>query len=327
MQKVTLEIDSPFMEHRNCWLRDEQIFQVGASSLMDLGIPGDHYLNEHHFSIQLQQGRCAILDHGTVNGTWVNGKRIECTWLNDGDTIHAGQSTFRLRIQGAAAAQSNLATVPMTQSPSSQPVADQQWVWEAEELSTGTYVCRPIDGDEFSTKDLIQRLPSDVQPYLVVDRQELGWNVERTHPFLNGAPELMPFVSLYATRDRKLLQEKIDEVCVDAKALIVCSRQPFDQLVRQLHQHATSFSSSELFASQVIHSPAPFATALTQGLDAIIWLDEAAHWKMVMHADPEVQWQRLSMPRGPRQVTRLQSDEVEDSSEENTESVDLARSA
>jgi serine/threonine-protein kinase len=62
-------------------------------------VPEDGFLSRHHFLIEIDPPRCQIKDLGSRNGTRVNGARVDQAPLNDGDTIQAGQSTFRLQIQ------------------------------------------------------------------------------------------------------------------------------------------------------------------------------------------------------------------------------------
>lgn len=61
-------------------------------------------VSRHHASIFVDQGRWAIRDEGTANGTLLNGSRVESEYLEDGDTITIGSVMFRYGGLGTGAA-------------------------------------------------------------------------------------------------------------------------------------------------------------------------------------------------------------------------------
>lgn len=60
---------------------------------------GDRHLSARHFAIACDGRQGRIRDLGSTNGTFVNGRRISETTLDDGDRIDAGQSTFVVRVR------------------------------------------------------------------------------------------------------------------------------------------------------------------------------------------------------------------------------------
>jgi hypothetical protein len=56
-------------------------------------------MSARHFAVVHSGGQYLIRDLGSTNGTFVNGQRIGTAVLKDGDRIHAGQSTFVVRLR------------------------------------------------------------------------------------------------------------------------------------------------------------------------------------------------------------------------------------
>lgn len=56
---------------------------------------GDQNASRRHAEIRPIEGRFAIVDLASTNGTVVNGRRVSEQVLNDGDTITFGQTTIR----------------------------------------------------------------------------------------------------------------------------------------------------------------------------------------------------------------------------------------
>ncbi|MDP9344088.1 MAG: FHA domain-containing protein, partial [Actinomycetota bacterium] len=71
---------------------------IGRSGDADGRLGEDPQLSRHHARIQrTADGRLALVDLGSTNGTFVNGERISTpVLLTQGDTIQVGKSTLRL---------------------------------------------------------------------------------------------------------------------------------------------------------------------------------------------------------------------------------------
>jgi serine/threonine-protein kinase len=78
-------------------------FIVGRSRFVHCPMPEDSALSRDHFLIEINPPRCEIRDLGSTNGTFVNDRRVERLRLNSGDRIAAGQSVFRVRVEGLSA--------------------------------------------------------------------------------------------------------------------------------------------------------------------------------------------------------------------------------
>jgi serine/threonine-protein kinase len=77
-------------------------FIVGRSRFVHCPIPEDSALSRDHFLIEVDPPRCELRDLGSTNGTYVNGCRVERIRLNSDDRIAAGQSLFRVRVEGTS---------------------------------------------------------------------------------------------------------------------------------------------------------------------------------------------------------------------------------
>jgi pSer/pThr/pTyr-binding forkhead associated (FHA) protein len=77
---------------------------IGRHPNCDLRIPLME-ISRRHCQLDCHGGLFSIRDLGSVNGTFVNGERIEETQLKPGDHIQIGQLTFVLEIGVAATSQ------------------------------------------------------------------------------------------------------------------------------------------------------------------------------------------------------------------------------
>ena len=111
MQVVLTVIDGPhagksftFQEHDN--------FIVGRSSSAHFRLPRkDEYFSRIHFMVEVNPPYCRLMDMGSRNGTFVNGRRVEQPVdIRDGDTIEGGNTKIRVAIDRAESNQPGLLT-------------------------------------------------------------------------------------------------------------------------------------------------------------------------------------------------------------------------
>jgi len=65
-------------------------------NVLSIGAP-DRQMSGVHASIVHDDGELVVVDHGSTNGTWVNGERVERRALSDADVIEVGRTFFRFR--------------------------------------------------------------------------------------------------------------------------------------------------------------------------------------------------------------------------------------
>ncbi len=87
-------------------LRAGDSLSVGRTDRADFVLARDSGLSSLHFAIRSTPAGFELSDLGSTNGTLLNGEAVAATLLSDGDDIRAGQSRFKVRLEGAVAAPS-----------------------------------------------------------------------------------------------------------------------------------------------------------------------------------------------------------------------------
>ncbi len=100
--RVILEVLQGPRKGRSFVFERHDTFIVGRSRFVHCPMPEDSALSRDHFLIEFNPPRCEIRDLGSTNGTYVNDRRVERVRLSSGDRIAAGQSVFRVRVEGSA---------------------------------------------------------------------------------------------------------------------------------------------------------------------------------------------------------------------------------
>ena len=72
---------------------------VGRSTNCTIRIPSGK-ISRHHCEISIADGKIAVRDLGSSNGTYVNRRRVTQTDLGAGDMISVGEFVFVLRVDG-----------------------------------------------------------------------------------------------------------------------------------------------------------------------------------------------------------------------------------
>lgn len=98
--KAVIEITSGEFSGRRFSLRPSERLSIGRTSLSDYAIPSDGQLSSVHFEIELLEHTAILRDRGSRNGTFVNSQQRVDYQLKSGDEIRAGNTTFRVEIEG-----------------------------------------------------------------------------------------------------------------------------------------------------------------------------------------------------------------------------------
>ncbi|MFO1042797.1 MAG: FHA domain-containing serine/threonine-protein kinase [Planctomycetaceae bacterium] len=77
-------------------------FLVGRGDQADLRLVDDPHFSRHHFLIKASPPECVLIDLGSRNATFVNGKRVQEVPLHDGDEISGGVTRIRVSISALA---------------------------------------------------------------------------------------------------------------------------------------------------------------------------------------------------------------------------------
>src|SRR3954453_15893072 len=78
-----------------------ETFIVGRSWYAHFRLPvKDKCFSRNHFMAEVNPPSCRLMDLGSTNGTFVNGKKVGAIDLKDGDLIKGGQTVPRASIVG-----------------------------------------------------------------------------------------------------------------------------------------------------------------------------------------------------------------------------------
>lgn len=85
--------------------RSQPTLLVGRSRICDL-VLSDAAVSRRHASLMLFGANWFVIDHGSTNGTWVNGRPVSGeTVVRAGDRLRVGEALFRLAPPAKAAAE------------------------------------------------------------------------------------------------------------------------------------------------------------------------------------------------------------------------------
>lgn len=98
-------------------------FLIGRSDTAHLYLPDDRFFSRHHCLLEIAPPRCFLRDLGSTNGTYVNGVKVQETYLKNGDQIQGGQTVLAVEVttDTAATAVYNQPGVTRAQMPATQP--------------------------------------------------------------------------------------------------------------------------------------------------------------------------------------------------------------
>ncbi len=100
--RINLTVTSGPHEGKIFTFEEHENFIVGRSKRAHFQLPvKDKYFSRIHFMIEVNPPQCRLMDMGSTNGTYVNGKKVDIIDLRDGDVIKAGQTVLRVSVQGA----------------------------------------------------------------------------------------------------------------------------------------------------------------------------------------------------------------------------------
>jgi eukaryotic-like serine/threonine-protein kinase len=75
-------------------------FMIGRGKQAHFRLPKkDEYFSRVHFLVEMNPPYCRLLDMDSVNGTFVNGQRVDLADLHDGDLIQGGQTVLRVSLE------------------------------------------------------------------------------------------------------------------------------------------------------------------------------------------------------------------------------------
>ena len=306
---VVLEVISGTDAGRKTLLRTGQKLRVGRTQRADLAVEHDGQLSSMHFILESDETRCTIEDLGSTNGTLLNGSPLAAkATLNDGDEILAGETRFRVRIDGAAGESSAPAPIRDTTEQAASAVETS--------IVRGPMPCTSevcdsgltrYDGsvDDAPPAQLAARLAAAAPLHLIVDfsRAELSLPEGATEPdfLMDWLPEESrtkhsPVV--LSPCDGPDLCPLLGEAWGKDAAVGVYSQLPKAGLLKQLRQAAGVFVRPSILAPQLIVGAATFIGHLLRDVEALLVEGESAdRWSLFVTGDHTGVLEALGLPQ------------------------------
>jgi pSer/pThr/pTyr-binding forkhead associated (FHA) protein len=95
---IVLEVQAGPSLGKSIRVPEGQSLRVGRNPRSDVAFVRDAYMSGTHFSVECGDAACSINDLNSRNGTFVNGEKVEKTFLHDGDTVVAGSTLLAVRL-------------------------------------------------------------------------------------------------------------------------------------------------------------------------------------------------------------------------------------
>ncbi len=96
---VTLTVTEGPHQGRSYTFREHDTFIVGRSKDAHFRLPlKDKYFSRFHFMVEVNPPFCRLMDMASTNGTFVNGRKVTTSDLNDGDVIKGGKTVVTVSL-------------------------------------------------------------------------------------------------------------------------------------------------------------------------------------------------------------------------------------
>ncbi len=96
--RVTLRVLSGPHVGRTFIFEQHDTFLIGRSDTAHLYLPDDRFFSRHHCLLEIAPPRCFVRDLSSTNGTYVNGVKVQETYLKNGDQIQGGQTVLAVEV-------------------------------------------------------------------------------------------------------------------------------------------------------------------------------------------------------------------------------------
>lgn len=96
--RVTLNVVAGPQTGRNFTFDQHDTFMIGRSEDSHFCLPHDRFFSRHHCLVEIAPPQAFLRDLGSTNGTFVNGLRVESTYLKHGDRIQGGETVLEVQV-------------------------------------------------------------------------------------------------------------------------------------------------------------------------------------------------------------------------------------
>ena len=124
IRQLTLENAAATEAGQKRFLTAGQALTIGRTESADWAFPYDREMSGRHFTVACDAESCRLRDLDSLNGSWVNGQRVEATVLQDGDGIRAGGTSFVVNIVEDAPTMTRPAPRAEPEAPRTEPAPD-----------------------------------------------------------------------------------------------------------------------------------------------------------------------------------------------------------
>jgi len=77
-------------------------FLIGRSEDAQFCLPHDRFFSRHHCILEIAPPQAFLRDLGSTNGTFVNGMRVETSYLKSGDRIQGGETVIEVEVSAGS---------------------------------------------------------------------------------------------------------------------------------------------------------------------------------------------------------------------------------
>ena len=96
--RVTLRVISGPQVGRVFTFDQHDTFMIGRSEDSHFCLPQDRFFSRHHCILEIAPPQCFLRDLGSLNGTYVNGFRVETAHLKNGDRVQGGETILEIEV-------------------------------------------------------------------------------------------------------------------------------------------------------------------------------------------------------------------------------------
>lgn len=98
--RVTLNVVAGPQTGRTFGFDQHDTFMIGRSEDSHFCLPHDRFFSRHHCIVEIAPPQAFLRDLGSTNGTFVNGIRVDSTYLKHGDRIQGGETVLEVAVAG-----------------------------------------------------------------------------------------------------------------------------------------------------------------------------------------------------------------------------------
>jgi len=96
--RVTLHVVAGPQTGRVFTFDQHDTFMIGRSEDAQFCLPHDRFFSRHHCLLEIAPPQCFLRDLGSLNGTFVNGIKVETAHLKNGDRIQGGETVLEVEV-------------------------------------------------------------------------------------------------------------------------------------------------------------------------------------------------------------------------------------